>query len=239
MAEQVWRSTASKCALSAAKALIVILLSASPGLADSPDSAPAAVDGAAAPNKPLKGSVQQIELSLHEVRELGLDIKKVIHATGSLYDEVTMQPVSIVTQPEVVGMGTIIYIPVGTRPAGPPIPPRKERLDAAINALSPIIPLMKKDVDDVLSGERELNLTDDVRSELRPTFKVWVDRVNNMDQQYQALGPLIQGPQFDNQAIAAAATAIQQDAKDLEKARKKIYKVLQREGRKAKKNEKS
>src|SRR5215470_5703849 len=85
----------------------------------------------------LKGSVQIIELNLQMLRDVGLDLKKVISAAGSLYDEVTLQPVTVTTMPNVIGMGTVWNIPVGFNPSGPPLPPRKKRVDLAMNEMRP------------------------------------------------------------------------------------------------------
>lgn len=189
-------------------------------------SAPSADQGAT-----LSGGVHKVELSLEMLRDVGLDLKHLISAASHLYDEVTIQPVTVQTEPEVVGMGTIIYIPIGTTPIGPPAPPRKDRLDLAMNQLVPQITLMKKNVDDFVSGKDQLDLPPDVIDELKPMTTQWVQVVDDAATQLNKLQPLVQGPKYDNAAIAAQAVQIQQDAKKLEDLRKKIYKVIRKEGK--------
>jgi hypothetical protein len=186
--------------------------------------------------QPLQGGVQIIELSLERLREIGVDIKHMLKAASSLYDEVTIQPVTIITEPEVVGFGTVINIPIGTMPTGPVQPPKKERLDLAMNHLNPIIKLMKSDVDDFMSGKRKLDLNDETRQELQPIFKAWVDDVNALNGELNNLQSLTNSPPFDNSAIAQATQSLQESAKKLEQARRVIYKKLQKEAKQEKKN---
>lgn len=179
----------------------------------------------------LQGGVHKIELSLELLRDVGLDLKHLMSAAGHLHDEVSIQPVTVQTEPEVVGMGTIIYIPIGTTPIGPPAPPRKDRLDIAMSQLKPQIELMKNNVDDFVSGKDQLDLPADVLTELKPLTDKWVVLVNDAYQQLLRVEPLVQGPKYDNAAIAAQAIAIQQDVQKLEDLRSHIYKIIRKEGK--------
>ncbi|MBI4533866.1 MAG: hypothetical protein HY711_07945, partial [Candidatus Melainabacteria bacterium] len=128
---------------------------------------------------PLKGRVEKVELSLEKLRDVGLDLKNVLKAASSLYDEVTIQPVRLITEPEVVGRGIVINIPIGTVPVGPPQPARKDRVDLAMAGITPIITMMKNNVDEFMAGNSQLNLPQDVIEELQPDLKDWTSMVED------------------------------------------------------------
>jgi hypothetical protein len=184
-------------------------------------------------NPPIQVTVKKVQLSLEELRDIGLDLKHVLSACRHLYDEVTIQPVSMITEPEIIDMGVVISIPVATEPAGPPAQPRKERVDLLMSEIVPVITMLKKNADDFVSGNRQLDLPDDVRQELKPDFDQWISLVNDIALRLQKLVLLTQGPPYDNDAIASAATTIQQDAKQLEDTRRIIYKIMHKEEKRA------
>ena len=205
----------------------------SPDAKPTPDAAPApAAQPAAAP---MQAGVQMVEVSLEHLRDLGIDLKHVMAGASHLYDEVNIAPVSLQTMPEVVGRGIIINIPIAAVPMGPPAPPRKSRLDTAMAQITPIITQLKTDVDAFLSGQRRLDITDDTRTELRPLFEDWARSVTAMAGQLTSLNSLTAGPKFDNQAISQAAQQIQANCQVLQKDLKKVYKILQKEGKRSRK----
>jgi hypothetical protein len=179
----------------------------------------------------LKGGVQTVQLSLDELRELGTDIKNVLKAATGLYNEATIQPVSLVTMPEVIGAGTIINLPVGTQPTGPPQPIRRSELNAAMNNMRPVISKFKRNVDDFMSGERQLDLSDSAKEQLKPQFDNWVATVNDIAERESQLERISRGPYLDNARIAALCGVIQDDAKRLEGIRREIYKVIKRQNK--------
>jgi len=184
-----------------------------------------------ASSRKLQGSVQKVELGLEQLRDVGLDLKDVLKAASMLYDEVTIQPVRIITQPQLVGNGTIINLPIGTQPIGPPQPARKERVDLAINDMKPIIVMLKKNADEFVSGETQLDLPDDVMEKLKPQIQKWIDNVNIIAALQNKLEQITQAPPYDNQAIASLTASIAQSTKDLDKTRLAIYKVIRKEGK--------
>lgn len=198
----------------------------------SSSAASSPTDSQAQAKPPLQSGVKKVELSLETLRDVGLDLKQVMKAVGSLYDEVTIQPVSLVTQPEVVGPGTIIYIPINTMPVGPPQPARKDRVDLAMNSIRPIVNLLKTNVDEFESGRRQLDLPADVLSQLHPQIQKWVADVNDLAGQLNQLNQLTQGPPYNNDQIASITKGMHQDIKDLDDTRRKIYKVIRKEGKK-------
>ena len=180
---------------------------------------------------PLKGGVQKVELSLEKLRDVGLDLKSALKATTSLYDEVTIQPVRLITQPEMIGSGTIINVPIGTEPTGPPQPARKKQVDLAMSGMKPVIDMLKKNADEFMSGEKQLDLPQSVNARLQPQFKSWVSTVNDIALFETRLEQITQSPPYDNATIAQLTAAIQQSIKDLEKIRLSIYKVIRKEGK--------
>lgn len=182
--------------------------------------------------KPMQASVQKVELSLQRLKEVALDLKGVLKAASSLYDEVTIQPVRMITQPEIVGRGIIINIPIGTEPVGPVQPARKERVDMAMNNIRPVISMMKKNVDAFVSGHAEFDLPESVLTELQPQFDEWAKGVNDMAAEEAKLEELTKAPPYNQPQIAARAVDIQRDVKVLDETRRKIYKIIRKEGKK-------
>jgi len=177
----------------------------------------------------LQGGVTEIDLSLEKLQDLGLDLKKALRAASSLYDEVTIQPVRIITQPSLVGgAGTIINIPVGTEPIGPPQPARKDRVDSAVNSMKPIISLLKSNVDNFVDGKKQMDLPTGVLTQLEPLFEEWIDSVNALTAKLNQLEQMTEAPPYDNKAIASLTQSMQGDLKSLEKARSAIYNVLRK-----------
>jgi hypothetical protein len=190
-----------------------------------------APSGAAKAPRVLQGGVQKFVLNLEKLRDVGLDLKQILKAASSLYDEVTIQPVELITEPEMIN-GVTINIPVGRQPIGPVQPARKDRVDLAMNAMTPIIDMMKKNVDEFLSGHEELALPDSVKLELKPQFSEWIGSVKVMASQEKELEQLTKQQPYDQQSIADLALQIHQDVRDLDKTRRSIYKVIRREGKK-------
>jgi hypothetical protein len=181
--------------------------------------------------QPLEGGVQKVELSLDHLREVGLDLKQVMTSSRHLYDEVMIQPVAMITQPEMIGPGMIINIPVGTRSVGPAQQPRKDRVDMAMNNMAPIISMLKKNADDFVSQEKELDVSPDTQTKMEPLVKDWLAGVNQISAELAQLQSLTAGPTYDNAAIASACTEMQKTAKELDKVRGKAFKIIKKEGK--------
>ncbi len=184
----------------------------------------------------LQAGVEKVDLSLEKLRDLGLDLKQVSTSARHLFDEVSIQPVSLNTMPEVVGRGTIIYIPVSTSPAGPPAPPNPRRVEQAMNIMRPIITTLKQNADDFVAQHKVLDVSDDSREKLRPIVKSWVESADNIAGNLAKLEPLTKGPSYDNVAIAGVCKNIQQDAFTLDKLRRNAYKIIKKEEKAKTKN---
>ncbi len=66
----------------------------------------------------------------------------------------------------------IINIPVATQPTGPPRPARKERVDALMAQMKPIIDLLKKNADDFMSDSQVTEYSDEMKTKLIHFLKV-------------------------------------------------------------------
>lgn len=186
----------------------------------------------AMPTKIIKGTVQKVDLELRTLQDIGIDLKSILRAASNLYDMATFQPVRIITQPEVIGAGTIINVPIGTEPTGPPRPITKESMDLAIKRMKPIVELLKKNVDEFVAGEKELNLPESVLNQLDPQLNSWVNLVNTISFQYRKLEQMADRPPYDNEKVAGLTASMQTNAKELERVRLSIYKVIQKAGKK-------
>jgi len=186
--------------------------------------------------EPLQGQVKMVELTLDDIRTLSLDVKHLTAASSHLHDEVTMQRISVEQEPEIIGMGTVIMIPVGYQKVGPILPANKKRVDLAMNEVRPIIQLFKEDLDEFMTGQKKLDLTDAVREDLKPYFDDWIGCVNDASAQLTKLEPLTQGPPYDQTTIASIAADINQDAQKMQNDLKKVYKIVRKEGKKMKRS---
>jgi len=186
----------------------------------------------AMPTKVLKGKVQIVNLELQALEDIGPYVKAILKTASSLYDEVTFQPVRVLTQPTMIGAGTITNIPIGTEPTGPPRPVTKQQLNSAINSMKPTIDLLKKNVDEFMNGEKQLNLPNDLVAQLDPQFTQWIGLVNRISAQEIELVSISQNPPYDNLEVAKTALIIQDSAKKLDKVRSSIYKVMRKERKK-------
>lgn len=188
----------------------------------------------ATPSAPLQAGIQKVDISLEKLRDIGLDLKQVTTSARHLYDEVSIQPVSLVTTPEVIGRGIIINIPVGTNPVGPPAPPNPRRVESAMSAMRPIIETLKTNADSFVTQHKELDVSPETQEKMAPLVQDWVKAANNLAGQLGVLEPLVKGPNYDNGAIAKVCQNIQQDAYVLDKIRRDAYKIIKKEEKKKK-----
>lgn len=181
--------------------------------------------------QPLQGRIQKIELDERTFQDVALDLKTALRGASSLYDEVTRQPVRVVTQPEMIASGTIVNVPIGTEPTGPPQPARKAYLDAAMRKMRPIIDNFKNNVDEFLSGEKQLDVSPTVMTRLQPQIQAWVKSVNAIAIEQRQLEQITYAPPYDNESIARMATILSEHLKNLERVRSEVYKLMRKEGK--------
>jgi len=213
------------------KGMACILLMSAGGLSTTAFSQSDPPDTAAPQDSPFKITIRKIQLDLEELRDIGLDLKQGMTALRHLYDEVTLQPVSLITEPEMIANGVLISIPIATQPVSPPVPPRKARVDMLMGQIRPVVSLLKKNVDELVTGS-QLDVSDPLKAELDPQLTQWISLVNDVNLKLQKLETLTQGPPYDNDSIAYQASSIQQDIKQLEEIRKETEKLMRREEKK-------
>lgn len=177
----------------------------------------------------LEGNVQKITLDLDQLRDVGLDLKHLVKAISSLYDEVTCQPMTMISEPEMVGP-VIVSIPTIAVPAGPPQPARKPRVDLAMSSIKPAIDMMKSNVDKFVSGQAKFDLSDQTAARLQPLFDEWVTGVKDLYTKEVALEGMTQGPPYDNYKIADQTMAMEKEIKKLDESRHGIFKIIRSEG---------
>jgi hypothetical protein len=177
---------------------------------------------------PLEAGVQKVRLTLEDLRDVGLDLKNILKATSSLYDEVTIQPMRVITEPEVIGMGTIINIPIQTVPAGPVQPANPKRVALAMNNIKPTVQQFQATVDQFMNGEKQLDLPDDIHKMMQPDLDTWASTVTLLSQQEQQLEQLTASAPYNQPAIAQNCQAMQKNIKALDVVRRSIYKTLKK-----------
>jgi len=183
---------------------------------------------------PLEGGVQKIHVSLESLKTVGLDLKNLLKGASSLYDEVTIQPVSLITEPEVIGRGMVINIPIGTQPVGPPTPARKARVDLAMSHITPTVAMLKSNVDGFVSGHKQLDLPDNIITLLKPQLTAWVQTVDTIADQESQLEASTKTAPYDQKSIADSCVALEKSIKDLDETRRSVYKVLRKHGKELK-----
>jgi hypothetical protein len=220
--------------------ILALLLPATCGASSADDSNTQAVSAAtsATPDTTnpstqlpvLEGSVQKITLDLDQLRDVGLDLKHLVKSLSSLYDEVTCEPMGMLSEPEMVGP-VIISIPTIMTPIGPPQPARKERVDLAMSEIKPVIDMMKKNVNQFVSGQVKFDLPDSTMAQIQPLFDLWISDVNDLYSKELVLEGMTQGPPYNNYKIADQTMAMEKEIKKLDKSRHSIFKIVRAEGK--------
>ena len=188
-------------------------------------------ESSASSSKIFKLSATKVEISLDQLKDVELDLKHVLSICGHLYDEVMIQPMNIITEPEMIGPGVVINLPVAEQPTGPPRPPRKERVDLLMSELRPVITLLTKNGDEFLKDSQVAGFPEVMQEKLDPLVKNWVMYADDVYAKLLKLETLTTGPNYDNYAIADAIKAIREDVDQIDKVRRPIYKLIQEEGK--------
>ncbi len=179
---------------------------------------------------PFKLSASKVNLGLEQLNDVGLDLKNVLSATRHLYDEVMIQPVEILTEPEMVA-GCVISLPIGTIPTGPPKPARKARVDLIMAQIRPVLDLLKQNANEFMADSQISHFPADLQTKLDPLFKKWLTHMDDVYGRLLDLERMTVGPTYDNYAIANTTQIIQEDVKQIDEARRPIYKLLQEEAK--------
>jgi len=202
---------------------------------ESVNSPPASADTTPAASQnntqPFKLVASKVEISLDQLKDVGFDLKHVLSICGHLYDEVMICPETVITEPEMIGPGVVINLPVALQPTGPPKPPRKERVDLLMSEIRPVITLLTKNADEFLQDSQVAGFPEPMQAKLEPLIKKWVMYADDVYAKLLKLEALTPGPTYDNYAIADAIKAIREDVQQIDEVRRPIYKLVQEEGK--------
>jgi hypothetical protein len=180
------------------------------------------------PSRSFKTGIQKVEFSLEKLREVNDDLKRMTKSVNSLNDEVSIQPMSLITQPEAVA-GNIINLPVAVQGTGDFIPARTEKVNHAMSSLKPMVADMKAHADAYVSNTNQIDLSIPVSAEISPLLKEWIVVVHRLSKEEQRLEQLTVGPSYDNLAIARITGFIQEDIKKLELNRREMVKAIRKQ----------
>ncbi len=208
----------------------ILSIVSSQAYADLPPTA-ASNPAATVTKQPFKLSASKVEISLDQLNDVGLDLKHVLTLCRHLYDEVMIRPMNVITEPEMIGTGVVINLPVALEPTGPPKPPRKERVDLIMSEMRPVITLLVKNGDQFLKDSQLAGFPDSMQEKLDPLIKKWTAYADDVYAKLLKLETLTTGPAYDNYAIADTAKAVEQDIQQIDEMRRPIYKLVQEEGK--------
>lgn len=207
--------------------LLAIQTSSSLCLADTTNT----TNSSSTTKPPFKLQATKIEVSLDQLNDVGLDLKHVLTCCRHLYDEVSIRPMNIITEPEMIGTGVVINLPVAMEPTEPPKPPRKQRVNLIMSEIRPVIELLKQNGDQFLKDNEVSGYPQSVQDELAPLLKKWIAYTDDVLAKLIKLEELTPGPTYDNYAIAQTTRAIEDDIKQIDDVRRPIYKLVQEEGK--------
>jgi hypothetical protein len=205
--------------------LIIILATVSPYACA--DTTPTTTSN----TQPFKLVATKVVISLDQLNDVGLDLKHILTICRHLYDEVMIRPMDVITEPEMIGTGTVIQLPVALEPTGPPKPPRKDRVDLLMSEIRPVITLFIKNGNEFLADNQEAEYPQPMKDKLAPLMKTWTVHADDLYARLLVLEKLTVGPEYDNYAIADTIKSIEQDIQQIDEVRRPIYKLVQQEGK--------
>ena len=180
------------------------------------------------PSRSFKTGVQKVEFSLEKLREVNDDLKSLMKSVNVLNDEVTIQPMSLITQPEAVS-GNIINVPVAVQETGEFMPARKQKVNRAMSSIKPMVADMKASADAFVSNTNQIDLSIPVSAEISPLLKQWIEVVHRLSKEEERLEQLTVGPSYDNPSIARITGFMQADIKKLESNRREMVKAIRKQ----------
>jgi hypothetical protein len=179
---------------------------------------------------PLKGQVE-VSVTLNDLRDARLSISRARKAVANLYDEVTRQQVTMNYNPNLVGT-TVIMTPSPSF-SGQYLPARKKWVDASMSETSPIINLLKEDVDTAIENDRRTAATDQARKSLDPLRDEAFGLVKDSFERFKGLEQMTAGSTYNNTQIAAASDGLNENLKRLDKTLKKAINILQKDSKRS------
>jgi hypothetical protein len=210
-------------------AILAISIQIAPAFAEEA----ATTDDAQKSTTQLTGTVQ-IDTTLNDLRDARLGATRVRKAAANLYDEMTRQQVTMMSQPNMVGNNNF-SIP---RPVfGGYLPPRPKWVKEEMAEIAPIIKLFKEDVDAAIESNRRTEVDDSTRKTLDSLRTDVFARVQKAFEIVTQLEPLTGGPTFENTKVAELAKSLDEEMKQLDRSLKRGMSVLQRAQKGSKKSD--
>lgn len=160
------------------------------------------------------------------LRDLRIDLRRLRRSAAALFDEVTRPPISPQTPLDIVGPMEISRpLRVSEREY---LEPREALLNESFQQVSFIVNILDGDFDLIkrqliantkkLKEQQLVNMHLNKLLESRVVFKEELDKLRK----------LIDGPEFENGAIARSSKIIYKSCKETELSRKFLYKILRR-----------
>ncbi len=165
------------------------------------------------------------ELTLDHIRDAGLALHEIERDVIYIFLEATRKPVIKSNKPDIVIPEKISMEAIGDNASYNPV--RAEWLVYYIGILEPVIRLFQNDVNDTRSGYRTLLIPDGARKLAEPLWRNWTDDVDRLNEHLGKLNELIdETGKTQNSQIAKEAVAMFDIARQMERNRKKGYKLV-------------
>ena len=185
----------------------------------------------------LEATIKKQEITLQEIRDVRLDLRRVMGAATDIFDEVTREPINFSTAPNVVG-SSIIINPIHIKEASV-LEPRDKWIVNSVSKMGPTIELLRADVENIGQDSHSFAFSEKSQKTFVHLTKDWKSIVKEMYSQYKLLKSALAERPYNNESIAARARSIYLEAKALEKTRRQAEKLFKSEMKKRKREEKS
>ena len=168
-------------------------------------------------------SSQQSELTLSDLRDVGLCLAQIEQQAKNIYMEVLRKPVPKKASAEIVRPSKIVRLDSSSSKAF--LPTRPEWLVFYIGTLEPIMRLLKEEMQDTSSSEYIMTVPRKTKSQFEDLIKEYDKGVIDMDSHITNIYNLI-GDKDNNVPIAQEAVSLYNIALDLEKLRVKAFHLV-------------
>lgn len=168
------------------------------------------------------GSSDQISLS--DLRDVGLCVMQIKQQAINIYLEVTRKPIIAKTNAEMPDPMTISVH--GLEADAKYLPTRPEWLTFYVGTMEPIIHLFKEDIKDAESGVQKITVTKGTKDKFEKVFDAYETAVEQLNVHLTAIYNQIDEP-GNNVKIAKEAIKIFELAEELEKDRQQAYVLIQ------------
>lgn len=181
-------------------------------------------DKSAGSEAPIKGGVEQVEISLSRIRDVNLGVQRLKSDVKSLYEESTRQYVTIESSPSIIGT-SVVNIPYRFQ-TGRYMPPRRKWVNNYLAQIGPDLRLLKEGVDETESGCRELLVPEGVKDDLQNIFSDWAKMVKEANHHFDDLEEYVSKSKLTNDELGSKALVLGNDMRGLEVTLKAAFKLV-------------